>query len=153
MSRGLQQVSRTLLSEAQPMAETSLLQKVKDFNIPFARVLGIDFVSADADKVVATMLVRDDLCTARNNVHGGALMAFADTIGACATVINLPPDASGTTTLESKTNFLRPAAKGVRLTATATPIHVGRRTHVWQTRIEDEERKLVAVVTQTQIVL
>ena len=79
-------------------------------------------------------------------------MAFADTVGAAATILNLP-DGAGTTTLESKTNFLRGAAAGSTLTATATPMHRGRRTQVWQTRIEGEDGRLVALVTQTQMVI
>jgi uncharacterized protein (TIGR00369 family) len=80
-------------------------------------------------------------------------MALADSVGAAATVLNLPDDAKGTTTIESKTNFIGSAREGMTVIATATPIHRGRRTHVWQTRVETEEGKLVAVVTQTQMVL
>jgi uncharacterized protein (TIGR00369 family) len=80
-------------------------------------------------------------------------MAFADSVGAAATIINLPPDAKGTTTLESKTNFISGANEGATLIATATPVHRGRRTQVWQTRLESEEGKLIALVTQTQMVL
>ena len=79
-------------------------------------------------------------------------MAFADTLGAAATVANLPPNA-GTTTLESKTNFLRSAKKGTVVTGESTPLHRGRSTMVWQTRITNEEDKLMAIVTQTQMVL
>jgi 1,4-dihydroxy-2-naphthoyl-CoA hydrolase len=103
--------------------------------------------------VVARMLVRADLCTLRHTIHGGAVMAFADSVGAAATVINLPEDAKGTTTIESKTNFIGGAKEGTTVTATATPVHRGRRTQVWQTRLETEEGKLVAIVTQTQMVL
>jgi uncharacterized protein (TIGR00369 family) len=99
------------------------------------------------------MLVRDDLCTTNGAVHGGALMAFADTIGAASTIVNLPEGANGTTTLESKTNFLRGASAGTTLVARASAIHLGRRTHVWTTRIETEDGKAVAVVTQTQMIL
>ena len=80
-------------------------------------------------------------------------LAFADSVGAAATVINLPEDAKGTTTIESKTNFIGGAREGTTLIATATPVHRGRRTQVWQTRLETEDGKLVAVVTQTQMVL
>ena len=99
------------------------------------------------------MVVRPDLCTLGNTIHGGAVMAFADSVGATATVINLSPEAKGTTTIESKTNFVGGAKEGTTVTATATPIHKGRRTQVWQTRLVSEEGKLVAVVTQTQLVL
>ena len=102
---------------------------------------------------VARMLVRPDLCTLRHIIHGGAVMAFADSVGAAATVINLPEDAKGTTTIESKTNFIGGAKEGSTVIATATPVHRGRRTQVWQTRLETEDGKLVAIVTQTQMVL
>ena len=87
---------------------------------------------------------------------GGQWMSWitlADTVGACGTIINLPPDNNGTTTIESKTNFVSPAKEGTDVIATSTPVHRGRRTQVWQTRIETEEGKLVALVTQTQMVL
>ena len=129
------------------------LEKLAAKRIPFADVLGIEFVSAEPSGVVARMLVRDDLCTANGTVHGGALMAFADTIGAASTIVNLPEGSAGTTTLESKTNFLRGANAGTTLTARATPIHLGRRTHVWTTKIETDDGKAVAVVTQTQMIL
>mgnify|MGYP001064341167 FL=1 len=121
--------------------------------MPLAVLMGITFVEAEKTKVVATMLVRDDLCTVGGSIHGGAVMAFADSVGAAATVINLPSDAKGTTTIESKTNFVGGAKAGTTVRATATPVHVGRRTQVWQTRLETGEGRLVAVVTQTQLVL
>jgi len=129
------------------------LEKVNAMKIPFADLKGVKFTEAEKDRVVARMLVRADLCTAGQTVHGGAIMAFADSVGAAATVVNLPEDAKGTTTIESKTNFIGGAREGTTLIATATPVHRGRRTQVWQTRLETEEGKLVAVVTQTQMVL
>ena len=120
--------------------------------MPFAVVMDVKFTEADKDRVVATMLVREDLCTMGHIVHGGAIMAFADTVGAAATVLNLP-DGAGTTTIESKTNFVGPAPAGTVLKASATPIHRGRTTQVWQTRLETDAGRLVAVVTQTQMVL
>ena len=131
----------------------SLLEKIQSMKMPFAELKGVTFVEADKDRVVAKMLVRADLCTLYKTVHGGAVMAFADSVGAAATVINLPEDAKGTTTIESKTNFIGGAKEGSTLVATATPVHRGRRTQVWQTRLETEDGKLVAVVTQTQMVL
>ncbi len=104
------------------------------------------------EKVVAELLVRDDLCTQPAVLHGGAAMALADTLGALATLRNLPPGA-GTTTIESKTNFLAPAPAGTTVRAECTPIHRGKRTQVWQTRITTREGRLVALVTQTQLVL
>jgi 1,4-dihydroxy-2-naphthoyl-CoA hydrolase len=120
--------------------------------LPFATLLGICYLSASKDKVTAELVVRDELCTRPAVLHGGAIMAFADTLGAAATVLNLPPGA-GTTTIESKTNFLAPAPAGSKVVGETTPIHRGRRTMVWQTRITTAEGKLVAVVTQTQMVL
>lgn len=131
----------------------TLLEKINAMKMPFAELKGVTFVEAERDRVVARMLVRPDLCTLNHTIHGGAVMAFADSVGAAATVINLPEDAKGTTTLESKTNFIGGAKAGTTITATATPVHRGRRTQVWQTRIESEEGKLVAIVTQTQMVL
>ncbi|AVT77140.1 phenylacetic acid degradation protein [Rhodopseudomonas palustris] len=129
------------------------LEKINSIPLPFAALMGLRFTEAEPDRVVATLLVRDDLCTVGASIHGGAVMALADSVGAAATVINLPTDAKGTTTLESKTNFIGPAKAGSTVVATATPVHRGRRTQVWQTRIETEDGKLVAVVTQTQMVL
>lgn len=129
------------------------LEKINSLPMPFAQLMGVTFTHAEPDKVMATMVVREDLCTVGDAIHGGAVMAFADLVGAAATVINLPPDAKGTTTLESKTNFVGAARAGSTVTATATPIHLGRRTHVWQTRLETGEGRLVAIVTQTQMIL
>jgi 1,4-dihydroxy-2-naphthoyl-CoA hydrolase len=129
------------------------LEKVKSMKMPFAELKGVTFTEAESDRVVARMLVRPDLCTLNHTIHGGAIMAFADSVGAAATVINLPDDAKGTTTLESKTNFIGGAKEGTTIMATATPIHRGRRTQVWQTRVESEDGKLVALVIQTQMAL
>jgi uncharacterized protein (TIGR00369 family) len=130
----------------------SALAKINAQRMPFAELLGIVFVSADPDHVVATMSVREALCTVGSFAHGGAIMALADTVGAAATLINLPEGARSTATIESKTNFVSPAPAGATVLATASPIHRGRRTQVWNTRLEADGR-LVAVVTQTQIVL
>ena len=121
--------------------------------LPLARLLGIEFREAGRDRVVASMMVRADLCTAGERAHGGALMALADTTAATGTAISLPEGAAGTTTIESKTNFLSGAPVGTLLVATATPVHRGRQTQVWQTRIETEAGRLVAVVSQTQMIL
>src|SRR6516165_3929624 len=129
------------------------LEKVNSMKMPFAELKGVQFVEAEKDRVVARMLVRPDLCTLGHIAHGGAIMALAASVGAAATVINLPEDAKGTTTLESKTNFIVGGKEGTTVIATATPIHRGRRTQVWQTRLETEDGKLIAVVTQTQMVL
>jgi uncharacterized protein (TIGR00369 family) len=129
------------------------LELINSRPLPFAVLMGIVFTEAEPERVTATMKVREDLCTLGDAIHGGAIMAFADTVGAAATIINLPADAKGTTTIESKTNFIGAAKAGATVRAIATPIHRGRRTQVWQTRLETEEGRLVAIVTQTQMVL
>jgi len=115
-------------------------------------LLGIELVEVTPDKVLATLKVRPDLCTTGKILHGGTIMAFADTLGAVGTVVNMPPG-HGTATIESKTNFIGGAAEGSVVTGESTPVHKGRTTQVWQTRISNAEGKLVALVTQTQIVL
>ncbi len=120
--------------------------------MPFAELLGLAYVSADKDKVVARLTVRPELCTVPDVMHGGAIMAFADTLGAAGTILNLP-DGAWTTTIESKTNFIAAARAGTVVTGEATPVHRGRRTMVWQTRITNTDDRLVAQVTQTQMVL
>jgi len=118
----------------------------------FPGMLGVRFLSATPDEVRAELVVRDELCTVPGLLHGGAIMAFADTLGAVATLLNLPEGASGTTTIESKTNFLAGARSGQTVTASCTPVHRGGQTQVWQTRLTVDGR-LTAVVTQTQLVL
>ena len=131
-----------------PTAE-QLQKLIRDL---FPGLMGVEIGEAAQDKIVAGMLVRPDLCTTGGVCHGGALMAFADTVGAIGTVMNLPAGAR-TTTIESKTNFMGPAPVDTRITAESVPLHRGRTTQVWQTSIRSEAGKLVAVVTQTQMVL
>jgi uncharacterized protein (TIGR00369 family) len=114
-------------------------------------LLGMRFVEASRDRLVAELTVRADLTTVGGRLHGGTIMALADTVGATATFVNLPPGA-GTTTLESKTNFFAGVSEGV-VRAEATPLHRGRTTMVWQTRVTDASGRLLAQVTQTQMVL
>ena len=128
------------------------LDQLKALKLPFAELLDIEFVVADKERVVAELTVRDELCTRPAVMHGGAIMAFADTLGAAGTILNLP-EGAGTTTLESKTNFIAGASLGARLIGEATPVHRGRRTQVWTTRVATAEGRLIAVVTQTQMVL
>jgi uncharacterized protein (TIGR00369 family) len=116
-----------------------------------AALLGIRVVEATPERVVAELPIRDDLRTTTGPLHGGALMAFADTIGAVATVINLPAGAS-TATLESKTNFFAAGRAGT-IRAESTPLHRGKTTMVWQTRITDESGRLLSLTIQTQMVL
>lgn len=132
--------------------QLDMLDRVNETKLPFAGLLGIEFVSAVPDRIVAEMTVRADLCTIPAVLHGGAIMAFADTLGAMGTIVNLPQGA-GTTTIESKTNFVAPAPVGTRVVGETTPVHRGRRTMIWQTRISTSEGRLVALVTQTQLVL
>jgi 1,4-dihydroxy-2-naphthoyl-CoA hydrolase len=134
-------------------SQMSPLEKINAQRMPFAELLGITFLNADPDHVVAKMPVREGLCTIGSAAHGGAIMALADTVGAAATLINLPEGARGTATIESKTNFVSPAPAGTTVVATASAIHRGRRTQVWTTRLETDAGRLVAVVTQTQMVL
>jgi len=114
-------------------------------------LLGIELTEVSTDKVVAKMRVRPELCTGGRVLHGGAIMAFADTLGAIGTIINMAQGAS-TATIESKTNFIGAAAEGAVVTGEATPVHKGRTTQVWQTRVAGADGKLVALVTQTQMV-
>jgi uncharacterized protein (TIGR00369 family) len=116
-----------------------------------AEVLGIRFVEASPDRVVAELAYREALATVGGSLHGGALMALADTVGAAATMLNLPPGAA-TTTIESKTNFLAAARSGT-VRAESTPLHRGKRTMVWQTRVMDGTGRVVSVTIQTQMVL
>lgn len=120
--------------------------------LPFAELLGVKILSEEAERVTAEMLVREDLCTNPAVLHGGAVMAFADTLGASATILNLR-DGTWTTTIESKTNFFAPAPVGTRVLGECTPLHRGKRTMVWQTKVTSEQGRLLAIVTQTQMVL
>ena len=129
-----------------------LLARLKSEPLPFASLLGIDLVSVGSERVVAHMTVREDLCTKPATLHGGAIMAFADTLGAIGTIANLDEGAS-TVTIESKTNFLRPAPLGARIVGESTPVHRGQRLMVWQTRTTTEDGRLVALTTQTQLIV
>ena len=115
-------------------------------------LLGIQLLEVTPDRVLAQLTVRPDLCTTGKILHGGSIMAFADTLGAIGTVVNMP-QGHGTATIESKTNFIGGAAEGSVVTGESTPVHKGKTTQVWQTRITNAEGKLVALVTQTQIVM
>ena len=133
------------------MSDELIEQLQKTTEGMFPGLLGVRFVSVEKDRVVAELSVRSDFCTLPGRAHGGVLMAFADTLGAYGTFINLPAGAS-TTTIESKTNFFAAGAEGSVLRGESTPLHIGRRTMVWQTRITSGDA-LVALVTQTQMVL
>jgi len=121
------------------------------FRGTLAELLGIRFVETSPDRVVAELPVQDALRTVGGAVHGGTLMALADTVGAAATLLNLPPGAT-TTTLESKTNFIA-AGRAETVRAEATCLHRGRRTMVWQTRVTEPSGRLLSLTIQTQMVL
>jgi uncharacterized protein (TIGR00369 family) len=130
----------------------TLARIVEHFGQNFPKHMGIRFLEAAPECVRAELEVRPELCTIGGRIHGGALMAFADTLGAAGTVLNLP-DGAATTTIESKTNFIAAAPEGDRVTGECTPLHRGGTTQVWQTRITRSDGRLVAIVTQTQMVL
>jgi len=120
-----------------------------DLNLGLARHLGMRFLEVTPDRVVAELDVREEVCTLGGAIHGGTLMALADTVGAIGTL------ASGckTATAESKTNFFSAAMKGGKVRAESTALHKGKRTHVWQTRVTREDGKLVSLTIQTQMIL
>jgi 1,4-dihydroxy-2-naphthoyl-CoA hydrolase len=118
----------------------------------FPGLLGVEMTEVTQDRVRATLRVRPELCTSGSILHGGAIMAFADTLGAIGTVVNMPEGAR-TATIESKTNFIGGAPVDTMVHGEATPIHRGKTTQVWQTRVTSAEGRLVGIVTQTQIVM
>src|SRR5512133_2476303 len=118
----------------------------------FPGLMGVRLVELASDRVVGELAVRPDLCTAGQILHGGASMAFADTLGAIGTVMNLPRG-KRTTTTDSSTKFIGGAKEGSTVTGECVALHRGRTTMVWQTSIRNTEGKLCAVVTQTQLVL
>jgi len=122
-----------------------------EWNTGLVKHLGIRFVEVTPDRVIAELDIRDELLTVGGALHGGTLMAFADTIGAAGTAANLGPG-QGTATIESKTNFFAAGRSGV-VRAESTPLHKGRRTHVWQTRVTDDKGKLLSLTIQTQAIL
>jgi uncharacterized protein (TIGR00369 family) len=119
---------------------------------PFPKLMGVEVLKADKSAVYGRIMVRPEICTAAHIMHGGAIMAFADTLGAIGAFLNLPEGAL-TTTIESKTNFIGAAKEGTTVSGQSVPLHIGRRSSVWQTRLTREDGSLVAVVTQTQMVL
>ena len=123
-----------------------------DVQPPFADLMGMKITHVSRDKVLAELFVRDELENRMGVLHGGAIMAFADNLGGTATIANLPEGAR-TATIESKTNFFAPIPIGDTARAECTPLHRGRTTMVWQTRITRNDGRLCAIVTQTQIVI
>ncbi len=121
--------------------------------MPLCASLGIEATLLTAERVVLTLGWRPELCTSNGLLHGGAVMALADAAGGACAFTNLPEGAVGTSTIESKTNFLGAIREGQTLTATSTPLHVGRTTIVVETELRTDEGKLVGKTTQTQTVL
>ena len=121
--------------------------------MPFTHLMGVDVTSQEKGRVIGRISVREELCTTGGIMHGGAVMAMADALAAIGAYLNIPEGAKATTTIESKTNFMRAAPLGSIVTGECMPLHVGRRTSVWQTTLRNEEDKTIAVVTQTQMVL
>ncbi len=121
--------------------------------MPLAGTLGVAIREGSKERVAGRLPVRPEICTAGGIVHAGAIMAFADCLGAVGAFLTLPEGASGTTTIESKTNFLGAGPVGTTLVGEATPVKIGKRLSVWQTRIQTEDGAEVALVTQTQMVL
>src|ERR1051325_10046700 len=119
----------------------TIQEQLKDL---FPSVLGFEFLEATAEGVTARLTVRPELCTVGEVMHGGAIMTFADTLGAVATVLNLAPGAR-TTTIESKTNFLAAARRGTQVTAECRALHRGKQTMVWQTTLRTEEGRPLAI--------
>jgi 1,4-dihydroxy-2-naphthoyl-CoA hydrolase len=132
------------------MLDADTVQKMLDPLFP--GLMGVRLTALAPDRVVAEMPVRADLCTGGAILHGGAYMAFADTLGAVGTVVNLGPG-QRTTTTDSSTKFIAGAKLGSTVTGEAIALHRGRTTQVWQTTIRNAEGKLCAVVTQTQLIL
>jgi 1,4-dihydroxy-2-naphthoyl-CoA hydrolase len=122
-----------------------------EWNTGLVKHLGIRFIETEKDRIIAELEIRPELLTMTGALHGGTLMAFADTIGAAGTVVNLG-EGQSTATLESKTNFFAAARSGT-VRAEATPLHKGKRTHVWQTRVTDATGKLLSLTIQTQVIL
>ena len=131
---------------------TESLPKVTPEPLPFAKLLGLELVTITPDRVEAVLKVREDLCTRPAVLHGGAVMALADTLGGMATMANLAEGAT-TTTIESKTNFFAAVPVGEVVRAECTPLHRGRTTMVWQTRVTRSDGRLAALVLQTQLVM
>lgn len=134
------------------MTEENLADAFNANNAPFARMIGVKMTLVTKDRLEAELFVTPDHCTLPATMHGGAMMAFADNMGGCGAFLNMP-EGMMTTTVESKTNFLRPVPVGQKALAVTTPVHIGRSLQVWKTEISREDGKLAAIVTQTQMIL
>lgn len=134
------------------MTEANLAAAFNENNAPFAKMLGVRMTLATKERLEAELFVTPEHCTIPATMHGGAMMAFADNMGGCGAFLNMP-EGMMTTTVESKTNFLRPVPLGQKALAVTTPVHIGRSLQVWKTEISREDGKLAAIVTQTQMIL
>ncbi|MCB2098600.1 MAG: PaaI family thioesterase [Parvularculaceae bacterium] len=134
------------------MTEENLAAFFNDGNAPFARMIGVKMTFVTKERLEAELLVTPDHCTIPATMHGGAMMAFADNMGGCGAFLNMP-EGMMTTTVESKTNFLRPVPVGQKAIAVTEPVHIGRSLQVWKTEIRREDGKIAAIVTQTQMIL
>lgn len=134
------------------MSDRNLAAMFNENNAPFARMIGVTMTLATKDRLEAELLVTPDHCTIPATMHGGAMMAFADNMGGCGAFLNMP-EGMMTTTVESKTNFLRPVPVGQKALAVTTPVHLGRTLQIWKTEIYREDGKVAAIVTQTQMIL
>lgn len=137
------------------MSETEAerrMRSVAEAQPPFAGMIGSRLVSVEPDRVVAELLVTEAHGNRNGVLHGGAVMGFADNLGGTAAFINLPEGAS-TTTIESKTNFFAAVPVGETVRGECTPLHRGRTTMVWQTKITRQDGRVAALVIQTQLVL
>ena len=129
------------------------MKQLEPSMMPFSRLMGLEVTSQEKELIVGKISVREDLCTTGKIMHGGAIMAMADGLGAIGAYLNMPETAKATTTIESKTNFLRAAPLNSVVIGECRPLHTGRKTSVWQTTLRNSEQKLLAIVTQTQMVL
>lgn len=134
------------------MSPENLAAGFNENNAPFARMIGVTMTSVTKERLEAELLVTREHCTIPPTMHGGAMMAFADNMGGCGAFLNMP-EGMMTTTVESKTNFLRPIPVGQKARAVTIPVHIGRTLQVWKTEILREDGKIAAIVTQTQMVL
>jgi uncharacterized protein (TIGR00369 family) len=140
------------MSDGKDDTEAALMHRIAQMQPPFAALLGLRITHVSLDKLEAELPIREELGNRNGVLHGGAVMAFADNLGGTATFINLP-DGARTTTIESKTNFFAAIQIGDVARAQTTPLHRGRTTMVWQTRVTRGDGKLASLTTQTQMVI
>ena len=133
------------------MAEENLADAMNQNNTPFAKMMGVTMTLVTKERIEGELVVTPDHCTIPATLHGGAIMAMADNMGGIGAFLNMPAG-SITSTVESKTNFLRAIPSGQKAKAVTTPVHLGRTLQVWKTELFREDGKLAAIVTQTQLI-